>query len=324
MNRSLRIESADFDHIDVEEYCRLQQKSFAEVFASSQMSNSYLNPSFFKWKYNPPIGKARLAIAKENNEILASVAMYPVIFIKNQDTFKGWHFVEAATLPKARGIGLFKLCMRQLLESLPDDELIYVFPNKTSLYATEKIGFKQLGRIPFYAKVILRKSKKSHAPLSTDGLFSVKQDAYAKALAPNKMMIYKDADYMNWRYRSHPHAKYYCYSAMQNDQVVGNIVVRPVKIKQQKFLLIMEFHFLTKEAKSEMLIFLHKVASEEKCTFAGMFSTSEFLSSFLVSGLVKIPSFFLPKQHILMGYKHNSENLSTDKWFIQTGDWDAF
>jgi hypothetical protein len=325
LNKSLQIITTDIERLEIEQYCLLQQKSFADIFKSSKIDISYLNPGFFKWKYTTPIGQARIAIASENNEMLASVAMYPVMFIKNQDTFKGWHFVEAATLPKARGRGLFKLCMQQLINSLQRDQIIYVFPNKSSLNATKKNGFEQLGQIPFYGKIILRKYSDISSQLSSDFHFSVNQDFYAKALAPqNKMMIFKDANYMNWRYRNHPHAKYYCYSAMQGNLVMGNIVVRAVAIKQQKFLLIMEFHCLTKKAETDLLIFLRKVASVENCSFAGMFSNNKFHSPFFITGMVKLPSLLLPKQHILMGYKHNGEKLSMGHWFVQTGDWDAF
>lgn len=325
MNKSLQISKTDIDHIDIEQYCMLQQKSFAEIFASSQIDNSYLDSAFFKWKYNTPNGKARIAVAEENNEMLASVAMYPVVFIKDQELFNGWHFVEAATLPGARGRGLFKACMQELMDSLKNDEVIYVFPNKTSIHGTEKIGFQQLDHIPFYGKIVFRKSRNSQTEFSSSCHFSLKQDAYAKALAKkNKIMIYRDADYMNWRYNSHPHASYYSYSAMQDDRVTGNIVVRPVKFRQRKFLLLMEFHSLNKEAEKEMLIFLRKIASIENCSFAGLFSNNEFQSDFFATGMIKAPSLLLPKQHILMGYKQNSEGLLKDDWFIQTGDWDAF
>jgi GNAT superfamily N-acetyltransferase len=324
VNKSLQINRTDIDHIDIEQYCLLQQKSFAEVFAYSQINNSYLDPVFFKWKYDTPNGKARIAIAEENNEMLASVAMYPVMFIKDQDIFNGWHFVEAATLPKARGRGLFKACMQKLMDSLKKDEVIYVFPNKTSLPGTEKIGFQELSHIPFYGKVVFRKSRKSQADFSSSCHFSGEQDVYAKALATkNKVMIYRDATYMNWRYNSHPHASYYSYSAIQDNRITGNIVIRPVRFKQQKFLLLMEFHSLSKEAEKDLLIFLSRVASIENCSFAGLFSNTEFHGNLFATGMIKLPSMILPKQQVLMAYKKNCEGLQNN-WFIQTGDWDAF
>ncbi len=86
----------------------------------------------------------------------------------------------------------------------------------------------------------------------------------------------------------------------------------------------MEFHSLNKKAEKEMLIFLRKVALIENCSFAGLFSNNEPQPSVFTSGLIKIPSFMLPKKQILMTYKKNSETLQNDNWFIQTGDWDAF
>lgn len=325
MNKSLQISTTDIDHIDIEQYCILQQKSFAEVFAESQIDHSYLDPSFFKWKYNTPNGKARIAFAVENNEMLASVAMYPVVFTNGQELSKGWHFVEAATLPKARGRGLFKACMQELMDSLTNDEVIYVFPNKSSLHGTEKIGFQQHTQIPFYGKIVFRKLKNNQTEFSPSCHFSLKQDSYAKALAiKNKVMIYRDAAYMNWRYNNHPYASYYSHSAIHHEQVTGNIVVRSVKFKQRKYLLLMEFHSLNKKAEQELLIFLRKVAFIENCFLAGLFSNDESQTNFLATGMIKVPSLLLPKKQMLMTYKKGGIALKNDIWFCQTGDWDAF
>ncbi len=322
---SLKINITDIDHIAIGQYCILQQKSFAQLFAYSQIDSAYLDPAFFKWKYNTPSGKARIAIAEENDEIIASVAMFPLQLIENGRLFKAWHFAEAATLPKARGRGLFKTCMQMLMNSLVNDEMIYVFPNKASLHATEKMGFQKLAHIPFYGKLVFRISTSNETEVPSNCNFSVNQDVYARALAiNNKVMIYRDAAYMNWRYKSHPHASYYSYSAVQDYEVTGNIVIRSVKFKQQKFLLLMEFHSLSRVAEKEMLKFLQKVSSAEKCSFAGLFSSIHPQPNLLTTGMIKLPSFILPKQQILMRYKLKSEDLGDSDWFVQTGDWDAF
>ena len=144
------------DQLDIAAYCLLQQSSFADLFKQNNIVGNYLDPAFFQWKYNTPAGKARIAVISENGQMVASVAMYPVNLIMGGEISTSWHFVEAAPLPEARGRGLFKACMQTLIDSLESDELIYVFPNRTSINGTIDLGFQQLFLSRFFSFCFLR------------------------------------------------------------------------------------------------------------------------------------------------------------------------
>ncbi len=322
---SFQIKILEADQLDLKAYSILQQQSFAEVFNGAKVDGSHLDSSFFEWKYNTPAGKARIAVAEENGEMLASVAMYPVKLIEKDKLFKSWHFVEAATLPKARGKGMFKKCMQALMDTLQNDELIYVSPNKNSLSATKNIGFKESCYVPFYCKLVFNLPSKPVDNFGKQLFFDSNQDSYAEALAlSSHRMVLRSSEYMNWRYNAHPHVSYYSLSPVRNGKIQGNIVLRPVQVKQKNLLLIMEFHTINSSVEREMLDFLGKVAKSEKCIVAGIFSRGAALPAFSSSGLIKVPGFFIPKKHIVMEYRKTESLFPFNDWFMQTGDWDAF
>ncbi|RXK62449.1 GNAT family N-acetyltransferase [Lacibacter luteus] len=318
---ALQIYITDSKQLDIEKYCQLQRAAFADVFAKSGIDTSYLDTAFFTWKYNPPAGPARIAVAEENGKLLASVAMYPVELLHNKKIKQGWHFVEAAVLPEARGRRLFPACMSILMESLMNDELIYVFPNRNSFAATEKIGFRQLEEVPFRTGICRRKEKGLNFEASA--LFLGEQDEYAQKInAEKRLSIYRSADYMNWRYIQHPHAEYYCYSAVDAGIVGGNIVIRPICVKGIRMLLLMEAHAVDNGSAKKINLFLRQVAATERCSLIGMFSNNPMKFGGATGNLIRVPSFLLPKKQVLMQYEKQS--VSNAEWLIQTGDWDAF
>lgn len=313
------------DQLDIAAYCLLQQSSFADLFKQNNIVGNYLDPAFFQWKYNTPAGKARIAVVNENGHMVASVAMYPVNLINGDKISTSWHFVEAATLPEARGRGLFKACMQTLIDSLESDELIYVFPNRTSINGTIDLGFQQLQHLQFYAKLILNRKGNSELKSESKVIFSEAQDEYALNMdRSNSIMVLRSAAYMNWRYNEHPHASYYSFAPEQNKKTMGNVVLRAVEIKGIKQLLIMEFHAKNKAVEKQLMSYIKKIALLERCSLAGMFSTKIQRPSFFTTGFMQLPSFVIPKKQILMGINANRKPIQNKNWFCQTGDWDAF
>lgn len=323
---SLQIKIEEITDLDLDRYCELQQKSFAAVFAKNQIDNRYLDSAFFSWKYNTPAGKARIAYVEENGCMLASVAMYPVYIGVKGVKLKSWHFVEAAVLPEARGNGLFQRCMNALIDSLTAGEAIYVFPNASSIKGTLKTGFQLVEQCRFYARFFFNILKRENVVVHASHLFPQEQDKYAEALSSaHDVIIFRDAAYMNWRYKQHPHFSYYTFTPVHNGRVVGNVVARVVFIKGAKLLLVMEMHSITGAAQNEITSFLKDVAAKEKCFVIGMFSGRSCKPSLLATGMVPLPSFLIPKEHTLMAYeKKPSNQLENTEWFTQTGDWDAF
>ena len=65
------------DEIDFDAYARLQRASFAGLLDRSGVSDDFMSPEYYRWKYRPPAGPARVAIVFENGEMMASTGMLP-------------------------------------------------------------------------------------------------------------------------------------------------------------------------------------------------------------------------------------------------------
>lgn len=326
MNQEVRIHITGPDELDMQQYCQLQQAAFEKLLHKNKVSNDFIMPAFFQWKYNTPAGKARIAFATENGQILASVAMYPVNLISKGRIFKSWHFTEAAVLPQSRQRGLFHACMQALIDTLLPEEMIYVFPNHSSMKGTIRLGFQPLADLPFYIKLLFKHRTAKFNLLQPFDNYNEAQDIYAGSITANSnVMLYKDAAYMNWRYKQHPYANYYTFSVVAGEKVTGNVVVRSVFVKGVKLLLIMELHAVNKSAKRELFAFIQEVANAEKCSLAGIFTVGSNVVDQLIQGFFKVPSMLMPKKQRMMGYlKKMSDDGQNYNWFCQTGDWDAF
>jgi hypothetical protein len=323
MNSREHVKIIDASHLDLMQYCFLQKKAFEDVFLKNNVSSDHLTPEFFQWKYSCPAGNARIAIIEKGNNILASVAMFPLTMSIKEQRFISWHFAEAATLPDARGHGYFNQCMRALISTLEPGEIIFVFPNKNSIQATKKTGFQKIESLEFYFRVNNIFCKKSERPMLN--VYMPNQTEYAESLSEKgHASVFRSAEYMNWRYVQKPGNKYYRYSAKSEQKITGNVVATAAQVRGIKILLILEYHFLSTEARSEIMDFVKQVAVNEKCFFTGGYFGSAFKPTFFPTRMYKLPDFFLPKKQILMGIGNPIHSLLQVDWLVQTGDWDAF
>lgn len=316
------IDANDLDHI---QYCFLQKKAFEKVLFKNKISSDYLTPDFFKWKYSSPAGQAKLAIVERNGKILASVAYMPVFIMHKNEILKIWQCGDIAMMPNSGLKGITSKCMIALNAYLAENSFLYGFPNDKSWPIVKRIGFQLIQHVDFFGKFAVNTF--NNVPISEFTSYYNDQDDYAKRLnALNFTMIYRSKEYMNWRYVKKPVCKYYCFNSRENNLVMGNVVLRIVEIKRIKLLLIMEFTYLSKKAECDLLKYIKNVASLNKCRIIGIFSTNLFKPEFLRTGFIQIPSYFMPKEQIFVCKPSygNDHPLLHVKWFVQTGDWDAF
>ncbi|MBI2731357.1 MAG: GNAT family N-acetyltransferase [Sphingobacteriales bacterium] len=323
---AVNISVVESDSIDLVQYCLFQKAAFKNVFKEYEMDDSYITPEFFEWKYNTPAGKAKIALAKREETIIASVAICPHYFLNRNEVITIWQSGDVAVIPGEEGKWLFAKCMKAVMEYLPAGSFLYGFPNKKSFSGALRLSYKPIMQLGFYIKFnpFLKNSK---GKACTEN-FNSAQDQYAKKIVDQTtIVLYRSAAYMNWRYLKKPATNYFIHTTKRNNQVTGNIVLCTTEIKERRILLVMEYHYLDNEAKSALFTFMKATASQEKCRFIGMFSGKKFAPDFWSSMFFKVPDRFLPKQQILVGTYNNNNfqsELLQSEWLVQTGDWDAF
>lgn len=325
MSADTILKITDVDNIDLDEYCLLHKTAFKELLTVQKVKDGFLTPDFFKWKYNTPAGKAKIAIIQKEERIIAGVAVWPLSAIYNGKVITVWHSGDVVALPGERGKWFFAKCMKALMSELPEGSFLFGFPNQNNAAGANRAGFKPIEQLNFYAKVYTGFYGKKYADTLKN--FTQPQDQYAKdVIGENTIGIYRSAAYMNWRYLHKPETDYHCYNVESDGKIIGNTVVRSAIIKGKRILLVMEYHYTQKNTRHQLLKFIKQAAAKEKCSIIGIFSGKLFAPEFFNTGFIKVPDAFLPKKQILVGTLNNAneKTLLQNNWLIQTGDWDAF
>lgn len=323
MNEKAQIIITEFDKIDQEQYCSLHIAAFSEMFSQNKITENNFTVDYFQWKYNLPWGKAKLAIAKLNGRIVGGVSMLPFYAIHQGQIFKVWHTGDVAVLPEFQGRFFFNQSMTALRNEVDADSFIFGFPNHNNLSGAKRAGFPGLKELCFYIKPVLFK-RYSKGLIGTTS-FDFLQNQYADALAANgNAMLYRTADYMNWRYIERPGSNYFIYSHLINERVTGNVVARVAAMKGFRFLVVMEYNFIDKNAVRHLNQFLAYTARKNSCFAAVLVSSPGNYT--IGNRFIKVPAFLQPRKITLVGNtaKKTTHPLIDADWFCQTGDWDAF
>lgn len=313
-----------FDEIDKVQFCQMQALAFRELLQQSKIEEDLFSIDHFSWKYNNPFGKAKIATIKQEGKIVASVSMFPVQIIKENNVVTAWNAGDVAVLPDYRGKFFFNQCMNALKQSNTEKDFLFGFPNHNNRSGAKRAGFSHVMNIdfrikPFFTGIFSKRIE----PIKT---FSEKQDVYARRIHNESgTMIFRSSEYMNWRYFQKPGTEYFSYSHECNGNVVGNVVARIIKRGNIKVLLIMEYHFINKRAIKFLNRFIGQIAFKNRCFVVIALTTMNYGAT-SKTGFWELPKWLEPKKMVFWGIalRKEDESLLADNWFIQTGDWDAF
>ncbi len=204
-----KVEVIEASALDVEAYCRLQRAAFAELLAQRGVSDDFITPEFFRWKYRPPTGDARVAIVREGDRIVASNAMYPVTIHSRSSWLRGWQSCDTATAPENRRQGHFSTCLRALVPALGEDEVFFGFPNQSSMRGFLKLGWTENALVTTWVTPLPVPSQGSTGRVSEVARFDAGVDDLRDRLgAEASAILDRGAAYLNWRYTAHPFARY--------------------------------------------------------------------------------------------------------------------
>ena len=309
----------DWNDVDKDAYCRLQQAAYAEIFAKNRIAIDRLNRSFLDWKYSPPAGRARIAVVMHEDEMVASNAMFPLRVVHGAQDERAWQSCDTATSPAARGKGYFKKCIMLLRDSLERGETFFGYPNENSKKGFEGIGWNVAAEIPFRARPVMWGASVG-ADIVQVGEFGPSQDDFARAFAASEApMIERSAAYLNWRYVRHPFYRYERYHCVKDGRVHGLLVLNRAVVREKQVMIVMEFLASDSRAAKAMIARAQQSARAAKC------SVLLAIGNRPVPTLMRVPKWLLPKQQLLMGQKIGPPHGPLgEPWLVQAGDWDVF
>jgi hypothetical protein len=214
------VKIVESDKLDYEEFVRLHRFSFTHVLDTNR-SKEIQNLKHFVWKYNPPAGKARIAIIQDGARIIAANSMIPLHVTFNGERQIAWQSCDTATDPEARGRGYFSLCIEALADSLKPGEIFFGFPNKNSFKGFSKLGWTEnevVSASCCLTPMLLNFSRKIHQVHNFDSTHSNFLESYSKERGP---CLEKSVDYLNWRYCLHPKPLYSLFVYSSKNGVEG-------------------------------------------------------------------------------------------------------
>jgi hypothetical protein len=257
--------------------------------------------------------------------MVATNAMFPLELRKGKMRFSGWQSCDTATLPEARGKGYFSKCIEALGHSLGEGELFWGFPNEQSKKGFLKQGWIANSTIPLYIRPQFLFSH-SKGILRIDQFDSRHSRLLGEIHSERVIQLSKNIEYLNWRYRQHPVHHYEIFQSGPEDLPSGLLVVREITRKGTRFLLLMEILGIDHPTISTLARAAAHLALQKGIHYVMFMGNVIAPSQFLGSGFIRIPNWLLPKRQVLMGQTiGDTRNPAfTQKWAIQTGDWDGF
>jgi len=310
--------------IDFDEIVSLQRTAFAQIVSAKQ-ADHIQTPSYYKWKYKPPAGEAKIAIIRERGRIASMNAMFPMMLRWAEGTVLGWQSCDTATDPSARGKGYFLRCLRALKSVLQEGEIFFGFPNKNSANGFRKLKWEEISHLRVFVRFIPSfTAADSIVPLAVfDGSLS---NVCQCVFCAGQVLVDRSTEYLNWRYFAHPNNKYFAFSYRKNGQDRGILVLRKAEIFSREVTVIMELFGLTSAIERELMRFAAKWARQQGHSFCLMINNTISREQAFLAGYLDTPQFLQPRQLILMGAPEGSSARAAfgQTWRVHFGDWDAF
>ena len=304
------------DELDFESYAAFHQEAFRELLRRTRVSGDFLTAGYYRWKYHPPAGRARVGLVRDEQGICSASGLVPFVVENGRERVVGWHSLDAATAPRARRKGLFVSCLRVCQESLGTADLLFSFPNASSLPSFRKLGCHENHVVTTWITPLtwlLRRQDPDVVP--------VERLTWAPELPPGGIRLLQDVAYLNWRYVDHPTSRYLI---CQHPE--GLLVLRTARVMGLKAALVMELLSADPRVRWRLLRHAAEWAASEGCPGLVMLNTETSLLEGLRTGWVPLPARLLPKRQVLVNWCPGpaTRPLGFGRWRLQTGDWDSF
>lgn len=315
------------EELDFGPFVNLQQKAYAEIVGATGTGYLLTEP-YYRWKYAPPAGSAKIALVEDETGLIAANSMYPLNILSGGDRILGWQSCDTATDPRGRGKGYFMKCLHALKAELSIEDLFFGFPNRNSAPGFLKFGWVQHGDVRTWLRVLpARKSAAFRAIDSIDHFTAAQNNFFEEFAKQGGALLERNSTYMNWRYKQHPLHRYEAFSWSVAGEMLGIIVLRRAKISGHELAIVMEALAVSPQAERGMLDFAASWAKERRATYTLVLNNTIRITNGIFSGYVPVPMWALPKRQVLMGAPETGARARAAwsmPWRIQIGDWDGF
>lgn len=238
------------------EYCRAGDEDELADF-ERRRNGAASTPAYWRWKYfDNPAGSACVAAARVGSQIVGTLGFLPVRTRVHAREVIATQQVDVAILPEHRGGGLYFQLANAVMEEAARRGIAFGYgfaTEETRALSVDFLGFDLVGPVRRLSKVLDyghyasellgRRTARMLRPVATRALgwasrrpqplprnvaridrFDGRVDRLAETLTLGRIMVIRDAAYLNWRYADCPTVKYGRYGA-GTDAALGGFVV---------------------------------------------------------------------------------------------------
>lgn len=188
-----------------------------------------IHPEYLKWRYlQNPLEDLLVAVAIDNNEIVANYSASPCNIIFGEQTYKTALSMTTMTHPEYNGRGLFTKLADLLSSEMTKRgySLIWGFPNDNSHgIFKSKLGWQDIYEVPTF-KLDLSKAK----TILIDKVYKFEFDNSFENIkicqSSGSIQVQKNQDFYKWRYTNNPISEYFNYNLKYSDEYKANIVYK--------------------------------------------------------------------------------------------------
>lgn len=236
-------------------------ESLNELFRIS--FNRNIHPNFLKWRYyDNPCDDLLVAVAIDNNKIIANYSASPHLIENDKTTYKAALSMTTMTHPDYNGLGLFTKLAELLYQEMirRNYSLIWGFPNNNSHgIFKNKLQWQDIYEIPTFTLNLSTAKMNELDDLYSYG-FDNSFDKIVMFSKEKQYQVKKNSAYYKWRYLNNPVNEYYNYYLKDLDVYRANIIYKEYGASID----IVEINGLTDVDKIKLIKNLINIFKEQK------------------------------------------------------------
>jgi hypothetical protein len=223
-------------------------KKLKKIILKFKKNKNY-NKKNVKWDYFAnPFGKSKFFVAKYDNLILGMLVCYKQIYINKSKKFKGYRIQDVITnielikklIKKGKSLatknkkGIFdNLILKLNHYTYKNSNINLGFANQLAFPFWIRNDWQDLSPFPVFEKR-LNKIEKFSLEFNIIKKFSVIHEKFFLTNLNNKINVFWNAKYLNWRYIKNPRSKYFSYEFFLKEKLIGYVVMKEYLSDKEK------------------------------------------------------------------------------------------
>lgn len=192
----------------------------------------------WRWKFKGenPAGDSLNYVAEFEGELVSYFAVIPMRYWINEEKIRGSHSIAMMVKPEWQNRGLIKYVADQLLREVDNQNIsfTYGFPNDNAYELHVKhLGYSDISMqvsfekiMPLDIEVNLNHFSSTLKFQQIESFDEAADHLWEEAKEYFKVIVIRNANFLNWRYIARPDVPYFAYGAYNQGKLVGYCILK--------------------------------------------------------------------------------------------------